>query len=174
METVDLVEVSQDHFSNRFRLQRLINIQQSFQPNQPKTVFSQQNTKKLNQPSQLKTVDPNRARPNSLISTVSTENGWKSVLSGTLQPNQLKTVAVEMVDPNRTCTVNYCFTSVTTDVKSSANSQSSLGILHLNLYLSCRRLMVSVNGHVELFLHFHPGSDAMNTITITGKAHQNP
>jgi len=33
------------------------------QPNQPKTVFSQWNTKKLNQPDQPKTVDPNRTRP---------------------------------------------------------------------------------------------------------------
>ena len=35
----------------------------SGQPNQPKTVFSQKNTKKLNQSNQPKTVDPNRTRP---------------------------------------------------------------------------------------------------------------
>ena len=68
--------------------------------------------------------------------------------------------------------MRYKFTSVTIDVKSSLNSQSSLGISHLWLYRLSPKLMVSVKGHVELFLHFHPGSDAMNTDIITGMADQ--
>ena len=64
-------------------------------------------------------------------------------------------------------------TSVTTDVKSSSNLQSLLEMLHLCLYLSSLILMLSVNGQVELFTHFQLGSEAINTMIVTGTAHQN-
>ena len=64
-------------------------------------------------------------------------------------------------------------TSVTTDVKSFSNLQSLLEMLHLCLYLSSLILMLSVNGQVELFTHFQLGSEAINTMIITGTAHQN-
>ena len=41
----------------------LMRVEKVEQPNQPKTVFYQKNTKQLNEPNQPETVDPNRTRP---------------------------------------------------------------------------------------------------------------